>query len=245
MNTSKIALYTNPDEVLTLTPSESIISMFEHTDENGTLYIPEWPYDGNCDHTEHFYQCAMNWSENAAENVVSEYRFLYAALEEIAKKWDSINSDSDIEKLSPDLRDVWNTFLRDFETGGIDVELAMDISDRMETIDMVKSVAEKIKNGTDISKEEFSFYNNCRGTNITEKEKAIYNAYRDAIHADANHRIGNGIAAYDVVIRAKRLCRLMSLKAPEIIINNEANLLAQAIAIHACCKEMKTVDDVE
>ena len=47
MNTSKIALYTNPDEVLTLTPSESIISMFEHTDENGTLYIPEWPYDGN------------------------------------------------------------------------------------------------------------------------------------------------------------------------------------------------------
>ena len=73
----------------------------------------------------------------------------------------------------------------------------------------------------------------------------IYNAYRDAIHADANHRIGNGIAAYDVVIRAKRLCRLMSLKAPEIIINNEANLLAQAIAIHACCKEMKTVDDVE
>ena len=125
MNTSKIALYTNPDEVLTLTPSESIISMFEHTDENGTLYIPEWLYDGNCDNTEHFYQCAMNWSENAAENVVSEYRFLYAALEEIAKKWDSINSDSDIEKLSPNLRDVWNTFLRDFETGGIDVERAM------------------------------------------------------------------------------------------------------------------------
>ena len=55
MNTSKIALYTNPDEVLTLTPSESIISMFEHTDENGTLYIPEWLYDGNCDNTEHFY----------------------------------------------------------------------------------------------------------------------------------------------------------------------------------------------
>ena len=53
MNTSKIALYTNPDEVLTLTPSESIISMFEHTDENGTLYIPEWPYDGNCDNTEY------------------------------------------------------------------------------------------------------------------------------------------------------------------------------------------------
>ena len=35
MNTSKIALYTNPDEVLTLTPEESIISMFEHTDSNG------------------------------------------------------------------------------------------------------------------------------------------------------------------------------------------------------------------
>ena len=49
MNTSKIALYTNPNESITLTPAESIISMFEHTDDNGTLYIPEWPYDNNYD----------------------------------------------------------------------------------------------------------------------------------------------------------------------------------------------------
>ncbi len=45
MNTAKIALYTKPDETLTLTPAESIISMFDHTDESGVLYIPEWPYD--------------------------------------------------------------------------------------------------------------------------------------------------------------------------------------------------------
>ena len=43
MNTSKIACYTKPDEAPVLTPAESVISMFEHTDENGVLYIPEWP----------------------------------------------------------------------------------------------------------------------------------------------------------------------------------------------------------
>ena len=245
MNTSKIALYTNPDEVLTLTPEESIISMFEHTDSNGILFIPEWPYDSNCNNKQRVYQCTMNWHKTDAENVASKFKSLYAALEKMSEKYNSDNMDYDIKNISEDLFNVWNTYLRDFETGDIDVELAMDISDRMETIDMVKSIAEKIENGTDISKEESSFYNNCRSTNIAEKEKTIYNAYRDAIYTDANQRIGNGIAAYDVVIRAKRLCRLMSLKAPEIIINNEANLLAQAMVIHAYCKEMKTVDEIE
>lgn len=245
MNTSKIALYTTSNGNHLFTPVDSIISMFEHTDENGTLYIPEWPYDGQCNNNEHFYQCTMNWSKSDVKNIVSEYKTLYAALEKIAENWDSINSEADIEKLSADIQDVWNTYIRELETGDIDVELAIDVSDRMETIDMVKSIAEKIKNGIDISNEESSIYNDFRDVNITENEKAIYNAYRDAIHADADRRIGNSVAAYDVVIRAKRLCRLMSLKAPNIIINNEANLLAQAMVIHAYCKEMKIIDDVE
>ena len=67
MNTSKIACYTKPDEAPVLTPAESIISMFEHTDENGVLYIPEWPVplDDSAEDKELFYKCKMHC--NAAD----------------------------------------------------------------------------------------------------------------------------------------------------------------------------------
>lgn len=74
---------------------------------------------------------------------------------------------------------------------------------------------------------------------------ALYNIYREAIHADAERRVGENVAAYDVVIRAKRLCRLLALGAPKIIVDSEANLFAQAMVIHTYCKEMTIVDDVE
>ena len=45
MNTSKVALYFDPDDAPVLSPAECIESMFALTDESGLLYIPAWPYD--------------------------------------------------------------------------------------------------------------------------------------------------------------------------------------------------------
>lgn len=74
-----------------------------------------------------------------------------------------------------------------------------------------------------------------------QEQNTLYTEYKDAIYADAKNRVGDNLAAYDVVIRARRLCRLMALGAPTIIIDNEARLLAQAMVI----KDMETVDNVE
>ena len=52
MNTSKIALYTPDDESHIFSGPEAIIDMFEHTDEDGILFIPKWPYDNNYDGNE-------------------------------------------------------------------------------------------------------------------------------------------------------------------------------------------------
>ena len=245
MNTSRIAFYSNADDGRLLTPADAIMSMFEHTDENGTLYIPEWPYDQYSDGKERFYQCAMNWSESDAKNVVAEYSCLHAALEKLAERLDSLGPDPAPEALPAELRDVWNTYLRDFETGDIDAELAMDVFDRLDTVHMIADIAGKLKNGEEISQDEAGLYDAFKDTVITEKEMATCQAYKDAIHADAEKRIGKSPAAYDVVIRARRLCKLMAIHAPQIIIDNEADLLAQAMAIHGYCRERKTVDDVE
>lgn len=188
MNTSKIALYTKSDEAPGLTPAESIISMFEHTDENGVLYIPEWPLplDDASEDKEFFYKCKMHWNAADLQNVLKRCESDYHTLKLLSEKYDSVRSAADAEALPEAQKTVWNTYIRDFETDDM-----------------------------------------------------------DAILAEAEGRVGSGVAAYDVILRANRLCRLMSLGAPRVIIQGEASLFAQAMVIHSYCEEMEIVEDVE
>lgn len=188
MNTSKIALYTKPDDTPVLTPAESITSMFEHTDENGVLYIPEWPLplDDVPENKELFYKCKMHWNAADLQDALRRCESEYHTLKLLSEKYDSIRSAADAETLPETQKTVWNTYIRDFESDD-----------------------------------------------------------RDAILAEAETRVGSGVAAYDVILRAKRLCRLMSLDAPRIIIQGEAGLFAQAMVIHSYCEEMKIVEETE
>ena len=244
MNTSKIALYTPSDEYPTFFGSEAIINMFEHTDKSGILFIPEWPYDSNYDE-EAFYKCKMNWSKADAEKAVADYNTLYDAIKAVSEKLGELQSDSNVNYLSPELQSVWNTYIRDFETDSIDLDLITDISDRLETIALIDSISHKVNKGEKLSAEDSSYYSEYKETSVSESEKALYNEYRDAIQNDAKRRLGDSVAAYDVIIRAKRLCKLLSLNAPAIIVKNEASLLAQAMVIHNYCVSMETVDEVE
>ena len=185
MNTSKTALNFDPNDPPVLTPVETIIRMFEHTDTDGILCIPAWPYD---DDTElgMLYQCRMNWNKADLENVLRQYESCHDTMKKIAEKYDSFRADPGAEALPEAQKAFWNTYLRDFESDDA-----------------------------------------------------------DAICAEAEERVGKGPAACDVIIRAKRLCRLMALHAPEIIIRGEANLFAQALVIHGYCREMEIVEDVK
>ena len=246
MNTSKIALYHPDDESHIFSGSKAIMDMLEHTDEKGILFIPGWPYDNNYEEEESFYKCKMSWNKADAEKAVADFDALYEALEAIAKIPDYREPDFDVASLPSDLQLVWNTYLRDFETDdSFDMDLIMDISDRLETVAFVDSIARKIEKGSDVSEEEYSLYNDCKDTSVSESEEALLDEYLDAIHYEAAQRVGVSEVAYDVVVRAQRLCRLLSLGAPEIILRNEANLLAQAMAIHKYCVTMETVREVE
>lgn len=245
MNTSKIALYTTPDKNINISAEDAIFSMFDHTDDNGILYIPEWPRENNRDDKERFYKCLMNWDELYRDLAIGYYQLLYNRLKEIAEKWDAISSGSAAEILPEKLFEVWDTYIRDFETGNINTERIADISDRYEIISLVDHIKNKLSANAELSKDELSFYSEYKDTSVSEEENALYAEYKDAIYADAKKRVGDNIAAYDVVIRARRLCKLMSLGAPAVIIENEAVLLAQAIVIHSYCKDMETVDNVE
>ena len=62
MDTSKTTLSYDPEDLCTLSGTDTITFMYEHTDKDtGILYIPEWPYD-NGFYMGQFYKCRMNWS---------------------------------------------------------------------------------------------------------------------------------------------------------------------------------------
>ncbi len=246
MNLAKIALYTPDDESHIFSGPEAIINMFDHTDEDGILFIPKWPYDNNYDEEEPFYKCKMNWNRTDAEKAVADFEALYEALEAIAKIPDHREPDFDVKSLPSDLQTIWNTYLRDFDAyDSFDMDLIADISDRLETIAEINAIAQKLEESKDVFTEDYYYYNEYKKTSVSESERTLYDEYRDALYEEAAQRVGDNVAAYDVVIRAKRLCRLFSLGAPEIIIKNEASLLAQAMIMHNYCNESETVNTVE
>ena len=186
MNTSKVALYYDPDDAPILTPSECIVSMFALTDESGFLLIPAWPYDDDTpEDQERFYRCRMDWTEADRDAVLRFFESCYETVRELAPRYDVLRA-SGAEALPEAQKAFWNMYLRDFEDEDI-----------------------------------------------------------DAICAEAEARVGKSPAAYDVILRARRLCRLMSLDAPEIIVRSEANLFAQALVIHRYCRKLEFVDEVE
>lgn len=61
-------------------------------------------------------------------------------------------------------------------------------------------------------------------------------SYGADIRRDAEERLGKRVAAYEEIIRARRVFVLMTLDAPDIIIKIESQLLAQAMVINRFAK---------
>ena len=79
------------------------------------------------------------------------------------------------------------------------------------------------------------------------KETDLYDAWEkylkplpkvEMIGDVAQERLGRGNNAYGVLYRAHRVCHLYALDAKPVITAREERSLAQAMAIHKCCKEM-------
>ena len=170
MNYPKPA-FTIHDELSSLTPEQIIAKMFESTDKDGYLNIPEWPYDDkDYDEPDMYYLCKMNWSQEDLEEVIEDFR----KLEERIK---AIKDEDPLQSIIRENRD-----LVPFS------DIQPEISDP-----------------------------------IVLKE-----AKRPA--------------TYDVAIRSVRLCMLYTMRAPMLIINNEAQLLAQALVISRYAVSMEKFD---
>jgi hypothetical protein len=195
------------EEYDALSPADVVNAMFEHTDGEGRLVLPAWPYDFvdhvGCpgDDAGKLMECFMTWDAAGRDAVLGKFDALCAALRELAGE--------DAEPLSAELTDIWNVYLRPLAESAESAEVSA-------VIDAV--------------------WDDERP--LTAEEQAVYDGYVEAMYADAESRIG-GLAAYDVIVRAKRLWFLMRLKAPESVRNHEAKLLAQAVAVNTYGRSLR------
>ena len=238
----------NDETYISLNPVDCINAMFSHTDGEGHLRIPAWPCDNEDinDETTDWLDCVMTWDNEDRNNITAAYERLFAALRAIADVSDRLGDTREENKdiLSGELLDIWDTYIRPFDLGDIDYDTVMDIEERMDAAKLAADLADLFEdvaseNGEDI------FWSGEEETSVTAEEEALYDQYMAAVHADAERRLDRALAAYDVIIRAKRVRKLMSLNAPDIILNNEAKLLAQALAVNAFAESAELVRDGE
>ena len=239
---------------LTLTAANFITLMFERTDEDGVLYIPGWHYSrpgwesdapGSTDENDS-YRCKIDWNLAKYEKVKEKFEKFYLALKEIAKFYDELFEDGtnpDEILGNEDLSKVWNLYLKPFDIGDFDQDKFDEIYDKLDAIAWVKQIAAKIANGQkleDFEKEALADYVDIT---VTEEELTYRQKYLNHLHKQAELRLGDNICAYDITLRAWRLCKLFSLGAPQIIINNEGHQLAAAFVLHEYGISRELVDN--
>ena len=244
MNHPEPAFDVNDETRISFTPVDCINAMFSHTDGEGRLRIPAWPYDNDetNEETTAWLDCVMTWDDEDRKDVIAAYEELFAALKAIAGVFDRLGDTREDNEgvLSGELLDVWDTYIRPFDPGDIDYDTVMDIEERMDAARFAGLFED-----VDSENEEDILRQGEEGSGVTAEEEALYDQYVDAIYADAERRLDKALAAYDVIIRANRVCMLMSLDAPDFILNNEAKLLAQALAINAYAESAEYVSDAE
>ena len=181
-----------------------VTSLFAATGRDGALRMPK-NFGTDEEQDNEFDTFKMSWSRDELNLLLSEFHELYAQLSEIAKVFDKL---SDIPELvrdtldNPILFDTWQLYLQRPQWYG-EEERMLDVALKKEA-----------------QAEELS----------AEEERLLEKYHREEL-LESVKNLGGNCFAYDVHIHALRLCKLMNLGAPKIIIEHEARCLIGCMAL--------------
>lgn len=237
-----------------LSATEYIQQMFARTDLDGVLFIPGWHADhpgwehdipGSSDEYDS-YRCRMDWSARDMDQLTREFETLYAQLKAIAPAYDGMNiSEGEIKEdlKDPLLLQIWKKYLAPFDVGNIDMDRLQDIMERMRISSLIKMIAGDLAQGIKLSELDRELLVSYMDISVSREEMALHKRYEQTIRTDAEERIGKKLCAYEVVFHARRLCRLMNLGAPKVVIDSEARTFAAAMAVNRFGISKELVDN--
>lgn len=181
-----------------------VTSLFAATDRDGALRMPK-NFGTDEEQDNEFDTFKMSWNRDDLNMLLSEFHELYAGLSEIAKVFDKL---SDIPELvrdtldNPVLFDTWQLYLQRPQWYG-EEERMLDVALKKE----------------------------AQAEELSAEEERLLEKYRSEELLESVKNLGGNCFAYDVHIHALRLCELMSIGAPKIIIEHEARCLIGCMAL--------------
>ena len=226
-----------------LSPIDYINLMFENTNEKGILYIPGWYY---LNEPEYSLRCKIKWNYKDLEDTIFKFNELTRKIEKIAAIYREAGNDvSKIKDLLVDseLYPIYATYFAPFYYSKADDRRIEDIADKIDTIKTIKVLEHKMWSKEDIESYERKLYEEYKDLKVTKEETDLYSDYCRAFYDDCEEKVGSNVGAVDLVLRARRLCKVMEIEAPKQVINHEACMLAVAYVVHKHATSMEKVND--
>lgn len=227
-----------------LTPEDLIEKMFERTDADGVLYMPSFFTEEHGDRAS--LRCVMSWElPGDCFSVLQEFDQLRSAIEQIAERCDRDGNmgEGGYDALSEKQKEVCNTYLTSFDSdAAFDFERIYEIREKLETIEDVREICKRVGAGGDMDQWSADYLRDYAGETVTGEEEDYFNRYMEGRIAEAGKRLGDHPFAYRTIFHAMRYWKLLTLEAPEFILNNEAKALASTLALLRWCKKFEYVD---
>ena len=166
----------------------------------------------------------LNWTEQDAENIEQKYNLLTAALSRIARVHEQLNDEESRKKLlSEEDLEVWNTYIRPYEPMKVNWD-ELDPISPCEPEDLHNLIREIHERG--------------RFGDLIEEEELLCKQYWMWKEKQSQKRIPfNRRSCVDLITRASRYEKLLSLSAPEIVVTEEGRWLAEEMVHYYFGKE--------
>lgn len=181
-----------------------VTSLFAATDRDGALRMPK-NFGTDEEQDDEFDIFKMSWNRDDLNMLLSEFQELYAGLSEIAKVYDKLDNNPELVRDAldnPVLFDIWQLYLQRPQWYG-EEERMLDVALKKE----------------------------AQAEELSAEEERLLEKYHSEELLESVKNLGGNFFAYDVHMHSLRLCKLMNLGAPEIVIQNEARVLIACMAL--------------
>ena len=204
-----------------LTPQGYIRHMFAET-KNGRFEVeytdPVFPSEKG---KRTFY---LNWTSEDAEKVEQRYNLLTIALARIGRIHDQLEDEENRKRLlSESDLEIWSTYVRPYEPFEVNWDELYPIPpcEPHELMALVDTIHERGRYGDLIEEEE-----------LLLKQYYMWNEEQSQKRIPFHRR-----SSADMITRASRFERLISLGAPEIVVTEEGRCLAEEMVLYYFGKE--------
>ena len=202
-----------------LTPQDYIRQMFRETQDE-KLSITYYPFIGEPETIT--YQ--VNWTEEDAEQIIQKYNLLTFALARIGRLHDQLEDEQSRNKLlSEDELQIWNTYVKPYEPMVVDWEQLYPIPPCKpdELMLLIQEIHERAQFGDLIEEEEMLWKQYCMWREEQSQKRIPFDRR----------------SAANMIQRARRYEKLVSMHAPETVVTEEGRGLAEEMVLYYAGKD--------